>query len=88
MDKKTKQTLIDQSVNIFLYNLKMFEEFKDIEPIQLIVKADTLKSDEKCCVISIETPEMQNGSYLHFISQNHENGIMNYMVSSCKKTEK
>lgn len=88
MDKKIKQSLIDQSVNIFLYNLKMFEEFKNIEPKQLIVKADNLKSDEKCCVISIETPETQDGTYLHFISQNHETGIMNFIVSSCKKVEK
>lgn len=88
MDKKIKQFLIDQSVNIFLYNLKMFDEFKNIEPKQLVVKADNLKSDEKCCVISIETPEMQDGKYLHFISQNHESGIMNFLISSCKKTEK
>lgn len=84
MDKPTKQKLVDQSVNIFLYNLKMFEEFKNIEPKRLNVKCDTLKSDDKCLLISIETPETPQGVYLHFISQNTEAGLTNFMINSCK----
>lgn len=83
MDKDKKQSLIDRSVNLFLYNLRCFDEFANLEPRQLNLKCDALKSDQDCVVISIETPKTPDGLYLHFISQNSSKGIMNFMISSC-----
>ena len=91
--KSVNQRLIGKCVGVFLYNLQMFEEFRDFKAQDL--KVSELKPDPEAVkdvkdnngkvinvhVISLSTPHIEN-RYLQGIFHVSETGIITYMISS------